>query len=167
MVMLEGVCAEFVPAQPLKLEQWFRQRDQRLADKAAAQKEAAAQKGYVEKGNKDEVFRYHISKVVEEDDSLMEDPVLTNEDLVLGIRPEFVQIDPNGALEGEIYGAMPTGMESTIKIRVGNFLLTGVVFGNTLFKLGEKIRLNFSGSEIMLFDRSSGERITSGSLKLL
>ena len=83
---------------------------------------------------------------------------------MLGIRPEFLEINPNGALEGEIYGAMPTGMESTIKIRVGNFLLTGVVFGNTLFKLGEKVRLNVSGSEIMLFDRASGERITSGSL---
>ena len=78
-----------------------------------------------------------------------------------------IQIDPNGALEGEIYGAMPTGMESTIKIRVGNFLLTGVVFGNTLFKLGEKVRLNVSGSEIMLFDRSSGQRIASGSLNLM
>jgi len=58
-------------------------------------------------------------------------------------------------------------MESTIKIRIGNFLLTGVVFGNTIFKLGEKVRLNVSGSQIMLFDRTSGERITSGSLKLL
>ena len=121
----------------------------------------------MEKSNKDEVFRYHISKVVEEDDAMMEEPVLTNEDLVLGIRPEFLEIDPQGSLEGEIYGAMPTGMESTIKIRVGKFLLTGVVFGNTLFKLGEKIRLNISGSEIMLFDRISGQRITSGSLKLL
>ena len=167
LTLLDGARAQFVPEQPLNLEQWFRQRDQRQAEKAAALKAAAAKKGYVEKGNKDEVFRYHISKVVDEDDAMMEEPVLTNEDLVLGIRPEFLQIDPNGALEGEIYGAMPTGMESTIKIRVGNFLLTGVVFGNTLFKLGEKIRLNVSGSEIMLFDRISGERITSGSLKLL
>lgn len=166
LTMLDGTCGEFVPAQPLNLEQWFRQRDQRQTEKAAALKAAAAKKGYVEKGNKDEVFRYHISKVVEEDDAMMEDPVLTNEDMVLGIRPEFLEIDPNGALEGEIYGAMPTGMESTIKIRVGKFLLTGVVFGNTLFKLGEKVRLNISGTEIMLFDRTSGERITSGSLKL-
>ena len=166
LTTLEGAQAQFVPETPLDLEAWFRQRDQRREEKAAALKTAAARKGYVEKGNKDEVFRYHISKVVEEDDAMMEEPVLTNEDLVLGIRPEFLQIDPNGALEGEIYGAMPTGMESTIKIRVGNFLLTGVVFGNTLFRLGEKIRLNVSGNEIMLFDRISGERITSGSLKL-
>ena len=167
LTMLDVAKAAFIPAQPLNLEQWFRQRDKSQAEKAAALKAAAAKKGYVEKSNKDEVFRYHISKVVEEDDAMMEEPVLTNEDLVLGIRPEFLEIDPQGILEGEIYGAMPTGMESTIKIRVGKFLLTGVVFGNTLFKLGEKIRLNISGSEIMLFDRISGQRITSGSLKLL
>ena len=59
---------------------------------------------------------------------------------------------------------MPTGMESTIKIRLGNYLLTGVVFGNTLFKLGEKVRLSVSGDGIMLFDRISGERIASGTL---
>ena len=118
----------------------------------------------MEKGNKDEVFRYHIARVKDQDDAMMEEPVLTNEDLVLGIRPELLHIDPEGALEGEIYGAMPTGMESTIKIRLGNFLLTGVVFGNTLFKLGEKVRLSISSDGIMLFDRISGERIASGTL---
>ena len=164
LTILDGVKATFTPSQQLNLAQWFAQRDRRKAEKAAAQKEAAAQKGYVEKGNKDEVFRYHISMVDEQDDAMMEEPVLTNEDLVLGIRPELLHIDPNGPLEGEIYGAMPTGMESTIKIRLGNFLLTGVVFGNTLFKLGEKIRLSISGDAVMLFDRISGERITSGTL---
>ena len=46
-------------------------------------------------------------------------PEITNEDLVLGIRPEFIDIADEGNLRGEIYGAMPTGMESTIKVRVG------------------------------------------------
>ena len=164
LTILDGVKATFTPGEKLRLEQWFTERDQRRAEKIAAQKQAAAKKGYVEKGNKDEVFRYHIAKVDDQDDAMMEEPVLTNEDLVLGIRPEMLQIDPNGALEGEIYGAMPTGMESTIKIRLGNYLLTGVVFGNTLFRLGEKIRLSVSGDAIMLFDRTSGDRITSGSL---
>ena len=164
LTILDGVKATFVPGEKLRLEQWFTERDQRRAEKITAQKQAAAKKGYVEKGNKDEVFRYHIAKVDDQDDAMMEEPVLTNEDLVLGIRPEMLQIDPNGALEGEIYGAMPTGMESTIKIRLGNYLLTGVVFGNTLFRLGEKIRLSVSGDAIMLFDRTSGDRSTSGSL---
>ena len=39
-----------------------------------------------------------------------------------------------------------------------------MVFGNTLFKLGEKVRLSISSDGIMLFDRISGERIASGTL---
>mgnify|MGYP000597426572 CR=1 FL=1 len=39
----------------------------------------------------------------------------------------------NAGLDGVIYGAMPTGIESTIKGRVGEFLLTGVIFGSSLF----------------------------------
>ena len=58
----------------------------------------------------------HLAKVVEYDDSLREEPVLTNEDLVLGIRPEFLDIVDDSCLEGEIYGAMPTGMESTLSL---------------------------------------------------
>lgn len=110
---------------------------------------------------------YHIAKVVEEDDSLQEEPVLSNQDLVLGIRPEFLEITSDGGLDGEIYGAMPTGMESTIKVRVDDFLLTGVVFGSTLFSLGSKVRLDISSSNIMLFDRQSGRCITQGSLRFL
>ena len=78
-----------VPKESLDLNQWFLDRDARQAAQEAAHKEKAAQKSYVEKGNKDETFRYHISTVVEYDDSLREEPVLTNQDLVLGIRPEF------------------------------------------------------------------------------
>ena len=126
--------------------------------------EKAKEKGYVEKGNKDEVFRYHIAKVDEEDDSLQDAPEITNEDLVLGIRPEFLDIADSSNLRGEIYGAMPTGMESTIKVRVGGFLLTGVIFGSSLFTIGAKIPLSITGDQIMLFDRKSGRCITSGSL---
>ena len=164
LAVLDGIKARFTPTEKIDLAKWFAQRDQRREEKLANQKAAASKKGYVEKGNKDEVFRYHIAKVEDQDDAMVEEPVLTNEDLVLGIRPELLHIDPNGALEGEIYGAMPTGMESTIKIRVGNYLLTGVVFGNTLFKLGEKVRLSVSGEAVMLFDRISGERIAIGTL---
>ncbi len=70
----------------------------------------------------------------------------------------------SGNLRGEIYGAMPTGMESTIKVRVGGFLLTGVVFGSSLFTIGGEVPLSVTGDQIMLFDRKSGRCITSGSL---
>ena len=119
----------------------------------------------MEKGNKDEAFRYHIAKVGEDDDSLQDDPVLTDQDLVLGIRPEFLDIADQSPLEGEIYGAMPTGMESTIKVRVDDFLLTGVIFGSSLFTIGAKAPLSSSGKNIMLFDRKSGQCIAVGSLE--
>ena len=164
LTVLGGLKAKFRPAKPMQLADWFAARDEQAANRAAALKEKASQKGYVEKGNKDEVFRYHIAKVNEEDDSLAELPEITNEDFVLGIRPEFIDIADEGKLRGEIYGAMPTGMESTIKVRVGGFLLTGVVFGSSLFTISAEVPLSVTGDQIMLFDRKSGQCITSGSL---
>ena len=167
LTLFQNRRAEFYPVRPLELTNWFQARDQEVQAQAAERQKRAEDKNYVEKGNKDEVFRYHIAKVVEEDDSLQEEPVLSNQDLVLGIRPEFLEITSDGGLDGEIYGAMPTGMESTIKVRVDDFLLTGVVFGSTLFSLGSKVRLDISSSNIMLFDRQSGRCITQGSLRFL
>lgn len=60
---------------------------------------------------------------------------------------------------------MPTGMESTIKVRIGDFLLTGVIFGNSHFRIGTRIRMSISSDRIMLFDRSSGRLVTLGSLE--
>ncbi len=165
LTVFAGRKATFHPKESLDLNQWFLDRDARQAAQEAAHKEKAAQKSYVEKGNKDETFRYHISTVVEYDDSLREEPVLTNEDLVLGIRPEFLDIVDDSCLEGEIYGAMPTGMESTIKVRIDGFLLTGVIFGSSLFTIGAKAPLSISGKNIMLFDRKSGQCIAVGSLE--
>ena len=164
LTVLGGKKAVFTPAQALDMQGWFASRDDEEAHKAQERKEKASQKGYVEKGNKDEVFRYHIAKVEEEDDSLKDLPQITNEDFVLGIRPEFLEIAEGSCLTGEIYGAMPTGMESTIKVRVGEFLLTGVVFGSSLFTIGSQVPLAVKGDRILLFDRKSGKCVTSGSL---
>ena len=166
LTLLGGNQAVFTPKNPTELTAWFLNRDAQEAAQAQTRRDASAEKGYVEKSNKDETFHYHIAKVREDDDTLHEEPVLTNEDFVLGIRPESLKIGENGTIDGEIYGAMPTGMESTVKVRIGDFLLTGVVFGSTLFAIGSKIRLDISGDSVMLFDRKSGRRIVSGSLDL-
>ena len=165
--ILGGVKAVFRPREGLDLAAWFAERDRKAAAHAAERLAKSQEKGYVEKGNKDEPFRYHIAKVEEEDDSLQDEPVLTNEDLVLGIRLEFLNITSEAPLKGEIYGAMPTGMESTIKVYVNGFLLTGVVFGSSLFTIGEQHSISFTGHHIMLFDRQSGDCIALGSLETL
>ena len=167
LTILNGKKAVFRPQVPLDLAAWFAERDRSAARRAAEHQAKSQEKGYVEKGNKDEPFRYHIARVEEEDDSLQEEPVLTNEDLVLGIRPEFLDIKTEAPLKGEIYGAMPTGMESTIKVSVDGYLLTGVVFGSSLFTIGEQHSVSFSGNNIMLFDRQSGDCIALGSLETL
>ena len=104
----------------------------------------------MEKTNKDTVFNYNIAKV---EDSGEARPAPTRQDFVLGVRPEFIHIGDDGAIEGEVFSAMPTGMETTVRIRVGNFLLTAVVFGGVVYKIGQKVRLSFSGDNIMLFSR--------------
>jgi len=48
---------------------------------------------------------------------------------------------------------------------VDDFLLTAVVFGCTVFTIGEQKKVHISGNTIMLFDRKSGKRIANGSLE--
>ena len=167
MEVLGGRKVKFIPSSPLSLKSWREERDREEDAKKLDIARRSKEKDYVEKGNKDEVFKYHIQKVDEEDDSLSEEPVVTDQDFVLGIRPECIEIKEDGKLQGEIYGAMPTGMESTIKVRVGDFLLTGVVFGDLSFRIGSTVNLSVESDRIMIFDRKSGKLITTGRLEIL
>lgn len=164
--MLGGVKAKLVTNENIKLNEWFEKRDSNAAKKQELRKELMKDKHYVEKANKDEVFKYHIAKVMEEDSSIQSEPVISNEDFVLAIRPEAIGITSGEGLNTTIYGAMPTGMESTLKLRFGDYLLTGVIFGNTAYKIGEKVNININGGDILLFDRKSGMRIGTGHIVL-
>ena len=155
----------FTPNEKLDLAAWIRERDRSLEEEAAYRASLAKKKGYVEKSNKDEVFRYNIARVEEVDTSIEDAPEIHDGDFVIGVRPEFIRLAENG-IPGEIYGAMPTGMESTLKIRTGEFLLTSVVFGDTIYQIGSQANIVFTGNSIMLFDRKSGRYITSGSISL-
>ena len=163
-LQLLGKEAVFTPEKELKLAEWFSERDRKKEEREKEQKKRSEEKGYVEKGNKDEIFRYPISYVNGEEGEFHPE-TMTNEDLLLAVRPEFIDIKSGEGIEGEIYGVMPTGMETTVKIRVGEYLLTGMVFGSDIFSIGEKLKLSFKGMKLMLFDRKSGERIANGSLR--
>lgn len=167
--LLGGVKASFEPTTNVVLNEWFASRDKEQEEGEAERQRKLSDKKYVEKGNKDEVFRYPIAKVIEEEFSMKEEPQITDEDFVLGIRPEFLSIGSNtedSGVTGIIYGAMPTGMESTLKIRIGDNLLTGVIFGGSTYVIGTTIQTRVAGKNIMLFDRKSGKYITSGSLTI-
>ena len=163
--IFDGMEARFLPAEALDLKQWYAAQDESDRARAAAAAEKARQKGYVEKGNKDSLFRYPVSRV---DELEMRDevPAPGDGDLTLGVRPEFIEISDQGELEGEIYSSMPTGMETTVRIRVGTYLLTGVVFGGALYRIGQWVRFRFRGEEIVLFSRRNGRLICRGGLYL-
>ncbi|MCF0111131.1 MAG: ABC transporter ATP-binding protein, partial [Erysipelotrichaceae bacterium] len=140
---------------------------QEEADEQEKQREAekARQKGYVEKGNKETNFRYHVALIDENED--YDDEVVTGEDdFVIGVRPEFVEINPESKLEAEIYSSMPTGMETTIRANVGNYILTGVMFGGVIYHLGDKVNLDFKGNSLILFSKKNGRFITLGSAEV-
>ncbi|SDA71973.1 ABC transporter [Butyrivibrio sp. INlla18] len=164
--ILDGVKAKFVPNEPLKISEWRAERDKEEADKKEFERQRLMKKGAVEKSNKDEVFKYHVQKVEEQDESLMDEPVITDADFVLGIRPEAIDIEPAGKINTKIYGAMPTGMESTLKLKVGEFLLTSVIFGNSIYLIGQDANIDIKGKDILLFDRRSGKLISGGTLEI-
>lgn len=165
--ILDGVGTVFKPNEQIDMREWFTKRNREAEAAESVRQEVLKDKKAIEKGNKDERFKYHIAKVDETDYSVEEEPVITDEDFVIGVRPEFLKLKPQGGISATIYGAMPTGMESTVKLRVGPYLLTGVVFGGITFKLGQETGVDVSGSDIMLYDRKSGNYITSGTLELL
>ena len=160
--MLENAVHATFRAAGLALAEW--QRIDKAVDEAKEElrRRRALDKKNVEKGNKDVKFRCHIAKV--EETEIEEEKPATDRDFIIGVRPEAIKIVPDGKIEGEIYSAMPTGMETTVRIRMGNLLLTGVIFGGITYGIGQKVRFDITGDDIMIFSRSSGRLITTGSL---
>lgn len=151
----------FTPTEKIDIKEWRRLQEEKRQEAEEIEKSKMGNPDYVEKSNKDLVFKYRIPQVEEVEKIEHE----KEKEYVLGIRPEFISSKGSGDIIGEIYSAMPAGMETTIKIKIDNFLLTGVIFGGVAFKIGEKVNLDFVGGEIMLFEKSSGKLISQGKLQ--
>ena len=89
------------------------------------------------------------------------------EKALLGVRPEFLPIKEGGAVQGQVYSTLPTGMETTVKVTCGNAMLTSVVFGNVDYPVDAPINLTVNGDQLMLFDAKSGNAVGQGSLTFL
>lgn len=163
--VFDGEEITFTPDKDFNLVDWYKSRDKESEQEKEKERRLSLEKGYVEKANKDEVFKYPIARISDEQGfAEKEETVLPSGDFVLGVRPEFIQIGESGMFSAEICGAMPTGLESTIKLKIKDYLLTSVVFGGVTFEIGSNHTINFTGNNILLFDRKSGKCITSGSL---
>lgn len=92
---------------------------------------------------------------------------LTGEDVVIGIRPEFLPITENGAVDGIVYSTLPAGMETTIKIDLHGDILSAVVFGSIDYQVDQAIKFDIVGKGIILFDSATKENVCLGSMKVI
>jgi multiple sugar transport system ATP-binding protein len=80
---------------------------------------------------------------------------------VLGIRPEFIRLG-SGTHHGKVYAALPAGMETTVKLSVGEDILTSVEFGSVDYPFNTDMTFELKGDGIILFDKASGDQIGKG-----
>ena len=165
MKLFDEVDATFIPNTYVDLEKI--KEENRIIDKEEKEKaeELSKDKKYIEKVNSDKMFNFHINTVSGEEDS-SDEKEISDDEYVIGIRPEFLKIDSEGKLESEIYNALPAGMETTVKLRIGKYILTSVIFGGVDYKIGAKAHIDIVGKEIALFDRKSQKLISLGRIKI-
>ena len=80
-----------------------------------------------------------------------------DQEVILGLRPEYIQIAENGSVNGEIYSSLPSGMETIVKVKIGSLQLNSVIFGDGDFNVGDTHAIAFPGF-YNLFTKA-GERI--------
>ena len=86
------------------------------------------------------------------------------EQLVLGIRPEFISIVDASDVQATVYSTLPSGMETTVRLRLGGEMLTSVVFGGIDFPVDARVCLSFTGSDMLLYDSVSRRLLAVGAL---
>lgn len=89
----------------------------------------------------------------------------TGQEVMLGIRPEFITVSDTGDIPGEIYSTLPSGMETVLKIDIDDAILTSVIFGSVDCKSRQSVRISFDSDNILLFDKKDEQRIMLGAVK--
>ncbi|HXV29886.1 MAG TPA: TOBE domain-containing protein, partial [Sinorhizobium sp.] len=79
-------------------------------------------------------------------------------DLVYGLRPEYMTLDPNG-LPAEVVVIEPTGYETQMIVRLGGADVTGVFRERVNARPGDTIHLAIDGQHVHLFDAETGRRL--------
>ena len=90
-----------------------------------------------------------------------------NHKIVLGIRPEYVNIEADSALRASIYSTLPSGMETIVKIPLGDLILPSVVFQGKDFNVGETVGVEFTGERCVLFDAETEDYLALGRLEVI
>jgi len=80
-------------------------------------------------------------------------------EVVVGIRPEAFEIDPDGPLHIAVEVIEPTGAELLVYGRIGGEAMRCVFRGRPPINVGETLRAKVAPDQIHLFDPQSGLRL--------
>jgi multiple sugar transport system ATP-binding protein len=79
-------------------------------------------------------------------------------ELVYGLRPEFISLDPNG-IPAEVVVIEPTGYETHVNVRLGGEDVSCVFRERVAVRPGETIRIAIDADHVHLFDVETGSRL--------
>ncbi|PRD44663.1 sugar ABC transporter ATP-binding protein [Phyllobacterium phragmitis] len=83
----------------------------------------------------------------------------TGRDLIYGLRPEYMHLDPAG-LPAEVIVIEPTGYETQMIVKLGGADVTCVFRERVQAKPGETINVSIDADRVHLFDAHTGERLS-------
>ncbi|MCO8243391.1 MULTISPECIES: sn-glycerol-3-phosphate ABC transporter ATP-binding protein UgpC [unclassified Haladaptatus] len=89
----------------------------------------------------------------------------TNDDLILGIRPEhmaFAQTDDDNGIDAVLEVREPVGDDNYLYLRSGETEFTMRVLGEVDYEEGDRLRVSFDESDLHVFDRATGENVFVG-----
>ncbi|OIS90412.1 ABC transporter ATP-binding protein [Brucella cytisi] len=79
--------------------------------------------------------------------------------VVLGLRPEHLEISPNGGVPAKVRLVEPTGAQTHVVLDVGGSRLMAIVDGETPIRAGDHVGVEIAPRRMHLFESSNGIRI--------
>ncbi|PJI84636.1 carbohydrate ABC transporter ATP-binding protein (CUT1 family) [Yoonia maricola] len=83
------------------------------------------------------------------------------QEVVLGIRPEHLSLDPQGVLRAVVEVVEPMGIETHVTCMLGHTELRLIAAPDTDAAPGQHIRLAYDTSAVHIFDQATGNRVAS------
>lgn len=83
--------------------------------------------------------------------------------ITIGFRPEYLKIEDDGKIESLIYGTLPSGLETTIKLKIGDEIISSIIFGSASYQIDDKVKCNIVGKNVCIFNDNE-EKIALGEL---
>ncbi|RCS22265.1 sn-glycerol-3-phosphate ABC transporter ATP-binding protein UgpC [Phyllobacterium salinisoli] len=83
----------------------------------------------------------------------------TGRDLIYGLRPEYMHLDPAG-LPAKVIVIEPTGYETQMIVKFGGADVTCVFRERVQARPGETINISIDAEHVHLFDEQTGERLS-------